>query len=159
MQNNMQNETGVLNMLQNQIAKTEEYYDIGKRQARASFWIATSVCICGLLFLAAGIVISACRNDVSWIALITGAFVELFSGGIFLIYKKSLAQLHAFQKQLNSTARYLTVIELIGRVQGVELRDRLYEWIVQSCILMDREIQLGRKVEDRFSASESEHIK
>ena len=110
-----------------------DFYEISTKQARKSFFWAIIFCIVGLIVIVLAIVsplFTGNNSLVSLIGAIGGAVVEVISGTVFFIYKKSLSQMNLYHEALSQYQHYLNCVNLVSKLSYAEKQDELYEKII-----------------------------
>lgn len=110
-----------------------DFYEISTKQARKSFFWAIIFCIVGLIVIVLAIVsplFTGNNSLVSLIGAIGGAVVEVISGTVFFIYKKSLSQMNLYHEALSQYQHYLNCVNLVSKLSYTEKQDELYEKII-----------------------------
>lgn len=107
-----------------QIELLNAYYTAALEQSKRSFFWALVGAAVGLGLFSVAVAVSLLgRIGVAVIPLISGAIVEVISGGLFYLYGKTSAQLSAFHTRLDVLQRYLLANSMCESLSEAE-RDK-----------------------------------
>ena len=134
----------------------KEFYTWSQKQAKASFILAVSMCISGFILMVAAIllpVVFRLNFQMSIIPAVGGVITEVIAGTALVVYRNSLSQLNHYHKALHEDERFLSSVNLLGKLSTVEAQDDMLREIIRS------EIQMNLAVIHENVKSDSSSIK
>ncbi len=131
----------VVNLMAKNLAQIKLYYDWSRKQAKASFRLAWTLCVLGFFLIVFAVVLPLVYKDLSVyysiIPAIGGAITELIAGTALIVYRNSVTQLNHYHKSLHEDERFLSSVNLLDRFSTVEQRDEMLYEILKSEIDMN----------------------
>lgn len=131
----------VVNLMAKNLAQIKLYYDWSRKQAKASFRLAWTLCILGFILIIFAVIMPLIYKEIkiyySIIPAIGGAITELIAGTALIVYRNSVAQLNHYHKSLHEDERFLSSVNLLDRFSTVEQRDQMLYEILKSEIDMN----------------------
>lgn len=102
------------------LKRLEEYYEININQARKNHKISVAALITGSLLIISAIIIYLFLKKSDSFAVILpsigGLFIQILSGGYFVLYKQNISQTNAFYKQLINNQNTMLSISLMEKI-------------------------------------------
>lgn len=128
------------------IGEGKGYYETARKQSNIILGVSVGFAVIGIIFFGIGIVCTVVYNaDVELLTIISGSFFEALSAIIMFLYKSGIKQMSEYHKRMMSTEKYLMSFKAAEEIEGGD-KIHLYNWIIQSMLLTDREIQTGMPI-------------
>lgn len=127
------NDKDILELMLKNMSEINQYYKMSKSHARLSFALAVVFCIFGLLLLAYTVTLDKQNLQPIIIGMISGTICELFAGTALLVHKSSLSQLNHYYKSLHENERFLSTVNLVGKLSH-NLQDEAFCKIIDSSL-------------------------
>lgn len=112
----------------------KEYYVMSKYMAKKSFTLSVIMCVFGFGIILLSI-IAMFLTDITLIEtlipVIGGTVVEVIAGTSLIVYKKSLEQLNQYYEALHNNERYLSLVNLVGKLTD-DKKNETYISIINS---------------------------
>lgn len=124
----------IIELMLANMGEIRQYYAISKSHARLAFVLATAFSALG--FLLFFITIFYFKDDSLQLlssGVISGMICELFAGTALLVYRDSLRQLNQYYKSLHENEKFLSVVNLAGRLPE-EQQNQIIEKIIDSSL-------------------------
>lgn len=118
----------------------KEFYTWSQKQAKASFILAVSMCILGLILIMVAVILPVVFRfsfETSIIPTIGGVITELIAGTALVVYRNSLSQLNHYHKALHEDERFLSSVNLLVKFSTAEAQDDMLREIIRSEIQMN----------------------
>lgn len=118
----------------------KEFYTWSQKQAKASFFLAVSMCISGFLLIVVAILLQVVFRlsfQLSIIPAVGGVITEVIAGTALVVYRNSLSQLNHYHKALHEDERFLSSINLLSKFSTAEAQDDMLREIIRSEIQMN----------------------
>lgn len=118
----------------------KEFYTWSQKQAKGSFILAVSMCICGFILMVIAVILPITHKqsmEVSIIPAVGGMLTEVIAGTALVVYRNSLSQLNHYHKALHEDERFLSSVNLLGKFNSDTIRDDMLKEIIRSEIQMN----------------------
>ncbi len=118
----------------------KEFYTWSQKQAKGSFFLAVSMCVCGFVLMIVAIVLPVVYKlniESSIVPAVGGMITEVIAGTALVVYRNSLSQLNHYHKALHEDERFLSSVNLLGKFSSDTIRDDMLKEIIRSEIQMN----------------------
>ena len=127
-------EDDVLKLMLGNLQEIQQYYKLSKSQATHAFICAVVMCVIGVLFIIATILIVLFKSEnlVTVIVPVIGSVTtEAIGVTIFFVYRKSLDQLNQYYNSLHDNERFLSIVHITSKMSN-ERQNDIYCEIIRS---------------------------
>lgn len=130
-----------LELMKRQLISINDFSELSKSQSKSAFRLAVSMCVAGIILLAAAILLPLFMKtsfEQRLLPAIGGIVGEFIAITALAVHKKSISQLNYYHHSLHENERFLVSVNLLDRFSTLELSDEMLKELIQGSIQLNQ---------------------